>query len=109
MWDWSIQDNGYNISSLFKEVQIREGFQKIIIPLPSSPLLIDEIQIISSSLKNSNKITPNLKSLQEIYKVTKKYTFTNCKLSFKCYKLYHLSNENIFSDRYTKFNNNKNK
>lgn len=67
MWDWSIQDNSCNISSLFKEVQIREGFQKIIIPLPSSPLLIDEIQIISSSLKNSNKITPNLKSLQEIY------------------------------------------
>ena len=59
--------NSYNISSLFKEVQIREGFQKIVIPLPSSPLLIDEIQIISSSLKNSNKITPNLKSLQEIY------------------------------------------
>ena len=67
MWDWSIQDNSCHISSLFKEVQIREGFQKIIIPLPSSPLLIDEIQIISSSLKNSNKITPNLKSLQEIY------------------------------------------
>ena len=104
MWDWSIQDNSYNISSLFKGVQIREGFQKIIIPLPSSPLLIDEIQIISSSLKKSNKITPNLKSLQEIYKVTKKYIFTNCKLSSKCYKLYYLSNKNIITNRYIKFN-----
>ena len=62
MWDWSIQDNSCNISSLFKEVQIREGFQKIIIPLPSSPQL-NNIIFIEKFKQNNTKFKESARNL----------------------------------------------